>query len=181
MKDRVCPHKTMSHVDSAWLRMDDPTHLMIINGVTVTGEPMKIEEFKDVIRERMMSLPRFKCRVTPSSNGRRHIWEDCEDFDLDEHVVSAELEGDGARASCDCFSGAASAESERPGGGCPGEGEGGGGCPGEGEGGGGCPGEADAAVAFAVGAAVAGVVGAEPPCGSRGGGERALVLAKGRA
>ena len=38
----------LADVDSAWLRMDDPTNLMVVTGVMVTDTPLTFEEVRDV-------------------------------------------------------------------------------------------------------------------------------------
>ena len=75
----------LSSVDFAWLRMDDPTNLMHINGVLVLTEPVSLERFKEVLRRRLLPIPRFHRRVVVPKRGRPY-WETDPDFDLDHHV-----------------------------------------------------------------------------------------------
>ena len=51
-------------VDSAWLRMDEPGNLMVINAVMVLDEPVPFERYRDLVAERMLSLPRSTARRT---------------------------------------------------------------------------------------------------------------------
>ncbi|HYO15930.1 MAG TPA: wax ester/triacylglycerol synthase family O-acyltransferase [Thermoanaerobaculia bacterium] len=80
-------------VDHAWLRMDDPTNLMIINGVLVLAEPLGRDRVKELLRERLLSIERFRQRVV-----RRRgtpFWEIDPGFDLDEHLFESTLSAPG--------------------------------------------------------------------------------------
>lgn len=80
----------LSSIDFAWLRMDEPTNLMLINGVLVLGAPLAIERLRAVISERLLPIERFRQRVvTPPSGNPR--WETAPDFDLDRHVFAVTL------------------------------------------------------------------------------------------
>src|SRR6185369_12390054 len=67
------------------LRTDDPTNLMLINGLLVLHHPPDFERVREVIRERLVPIPRFRQRVAVSRRGRPR-WEADPDFDLDRHV-----------------------------------------------------------------------------------------------
>ena len=47
----------LSAVDHAWLRMDEPSNLMIINGVLVMDEPASFERIKAILRRRGTRTP----------------------------------------------------------------------------------------------------------------------------
>jgi WS/DGAT/MGAT family acyltransferase len=81
----------VSPVDHAWLRMDEPANLMQINGVLVLDQPVEVERIKDVIRRRLLPIPRFRHRVVAGSGGGSPRWEEDPGFDLDRHVVGARL------------------------------------------------------------------------------------------
>lgn len=53
----------MASVDAAWLRMEEPTNLMMITAVLWFDEPPDWERLKAVLRERMVGrFPRFRQR-----------------------------------------------------------------------------------------------------------------------
>ena len=74
----------MSAVDTAWLRMDRPTNLMMIVGVWVIDEPLDFVRFRQVISERFLRYERFRQR--PVDDGVGAAWELDHEFDLDNHV-----------------------------------------------------------------------------------------------
>lgn len=81
--------KPLSGVDTAWLRMDDPTNLMTITSVLVLDDPMDIDTLKEVVEERMLGFPRFRQRVS-DIDGNPH-WELDPHFDIDQHVRRSAL------------------------------------------------------------------------------------------
>jgi len=83
----------LSSVDHAWLRMDEPTNLMMINGVLALDEPVDFDRLRSVFRERLVVLPRFQQKVV-SGGGRPH-WEHDDGFDLDHHLVRVTLPAPG--------------------------------------------------------------------------------------
>jgi WS/DGAT/MGAT family acyltransferase len=88
----------MSNVDVAWLRMDEPTNLMMVNGVLVFDRPLAMERVRAVVERRMLPIPRFRQRVVRPARGRPH-WEDAADFRLDDHLSRTALPGDGGDAA----------------------------------------------------------------------------------
>lgn len=80
----------LSSVDFAWLRMDEPTNLMLINGVLVLEAPLAIESLRAVIVERLLPIERFRQRVVQEPGGASR-WEIARDFDLDRHVLAVTL------------------------------------------------------------------------------------------
>ena len=75
----------LSSVDFAWLRMDDPTNLMHINGVLVLDRPVAFESIRDIIERRLLAIPRFRNRVVVPKRGKPY-WEPDPHFDLANHV-----------------------------------------------------------------------------------------------
>lgn len=76
--------RPLTPVDHAWLRMDRPTNLMMINGVlAMEGTPDRAR-VRRVIEERILVLPRFRQKIV-YRNGRP-MWEDDPAFDLDAHL-----------------------------------------------------------------------------------------------
>ncbi len=92
---------TMSNADAAWLHMDRPVNLMVINAVMWTEDPVRVERVKDICRRRLVEpFPRFRQRVVESRlpGGVPH-WEACDDFDIDAHVHHIALPAPGDRAA----------------------------------------------------------------------------------
>ncbi|MGL5003622.1 MAG: wax ester/triacylglycerol synthase domain-containing protein, partial [Casimicrobium sp.] len=83
----------MSSVDTAWLRMDSTTNLMMIVGVMVFDTPLDVKRFKTLIEGRLLVYPRFKQYVV--DDGMAAHWIDDDDFDLDAHLHRVRLPGAG--------------------------------------------------------------------------------------
>ena len=87
----------MSSVDTAWLRMDRPSNLMMICGVQVLHERIALARLQSVLAKRFLRFPRFRQRVVQTPVGA--YWETDEDFDLTAHVQRVELRGRGGKAA----------------------------------------------------------------------------------
>ena len=81
----------MSAVDTAWLRMDRPSNLMMITGVMVFFRPIRLERVKRIIEERFLRFPRFRQR--PVQGSGVCWWEHSPDFSIDDHILSTSLPG----------------------------------------------------------------------------------------
>jgi WS/DGAT/MGAT family acyltransferase len=86
-------NEPLSPVDHAWLRMDEPTNLMMINGVLVLGEPVDFARLRSVFAQRLAVLPRFRQKVVVDG-GRPH-WEEDRAFDLGNHLLRVTLPAPG--------------------------------------------------------------------------------------
>jgi len=71
-------------IDTAWLRMDRPTNLMMICGMMLFDERVDLQALKEVIGTRMLCFHRFRQR--PVGQGSDAHWETDPHFDLDWHV-----------------------------------------------------------------------------------------------
>jgi WS/DGAT/MGAT family acyltransferase len=93
--------EAMSSVDAAWLGMDSPTNLMIINGVMLFDEPIDFEGFKAVLEKRLAgNYERFRQRIVESPPGtRRLFWEVDPHFDIRSHVRRIALPAPGDTAA----------------------------------------------------------------------------------
>ena len=98
LQDRAPARVPMSNVDFAWLRMDDPTNLMMISGVLVFEQPLPFERMRDAVEKRLLPIPRFHQRVIVPPSGRPY-WEVDPGFDLDAHLSRSTLPGDGGEAA----------------------------------------------------------------------------------
>ena len=74
----------ISHVDTAWLRMDRPENLMQILGVMVFKGRVDAERFKHTVARRMLRYERFRQIATEDADA--WWWVDDSDFDIDAHV-----------------------------------------------------------------------------------------------
>ncbi|HEX2642889.1 MAG TPA: wax ester/triacylglycerol synthase domain-containing protein, partial [Thermoanaerobaculia bacterium] len=81
----------LSAVDYAWLRMDDPTNLMMINGVLVMEGPVDLGRLREVMVKRLLPIPRFRQRVATPPKGGWPRWEADPDFDIDHHLTPVTL------------------------------------------------------------------------------------------
>ena len=66
----------MSNADAAWLRMDRPTNLMVINAVLLFDEPLDWRARRGaILRERLVErFPRFRQRVVePRAGSARRL------------------------------------------------------------------------------------------------------------
>lgn len=87
--------EAMSKVDTAWLRMERPTNLMMITGVLMLAEPLSLDRLKKLIEERFLAYPRFRQKAVEGATGA--VWEDDRDFDIDAHVRLTALPGRGGK------------------------------------------------------------------------------------
>jgi hypothetical protein len=58
--------KPLANVDTAWLRMEDPTNLMMITGMMTFDTPIPYETYKKVIEQRLLRFERFRQKVVHS-------------------------------------------------------------------------------------------------------------------
>lgn len=80
----------LTGVDIAWLRMDSPTNLMIINAMIIT-EDMEFKDFRNTIVNRFLRFPRFLTR--PAQVSGEYVWEKDPYFDISNHVKQVALPG----------------------------------------------------------------------------------------
>jgi diacylglycerol O-acyltransferase len=72
--------------DVAFLRMDRPTNLMVINFVMLFDERMEVQRLRAVIDARLVQrYPRFRQRIIEGANARPHLSDDPQ-FELDRHL-----------------------------------------------------------------------------------------------
>jgi diacylglycerol O-acyltransferase / wax synthase len=93
-KDRREP---VAPVDAAWLRMEDPTNLMMITGVLMFAQPLDPARFRAVIASRLVErFGRFRMRAVVPSGGAPY-WEEDLHFSLDAHIHRIALPAPGDR------------------------------------------------------------------------------------
>jgi WS/DGAT/MGAT family acyltransferase len=93
-------HHPMSSADAAWLHMDRPTNLMVINAVLWFDEPLDWARVKDVFQERVIdTFPRFRQRVVERRPAQTPAWEDDPSFDAALHFHRLRLPAPGDRGA----------------------------------------------------------------------------------
>ena len=95
--------EAMSKVDTAWLRMERPTNLMMITGVMMFAGPLVPAAIKQLLGERFLAYPRFRQKAVNTPSGAH--WETDGDFDLDWHVRVAALPGKADKIELENFVG----------------------------------------------------------------------------
>ena len=81
----------MSKVDTAWLRMESPTNLMMISGVLIFRERLDIVKVRKLLADRWLAYRRFRQRTVDT--GSAAFWETDSKLDMDWHVRLAALPG----------------------------------------------------------------------------------------
>ncbi|MDP1735220.1 MAG: wax ester/triacylglycerol synthase family O-acyltransferase [Sulfuritalea sp.] len=82
----------MSAVDTAWLRMDRPTNLMMIVGVMVFKERMDFDRLRNTVEARLVGrYRRFRQCAVQEVTGA--FWQDDPDFEIDAHLKRRVLPG----------------------------------------------------------------------------------------
>ena len=86
----------ISKVDTAWLRMEQPTNLMMINGVIMMDEQLNYECLLKTIEQRFLAFRRFSQKAVDGARGAYWVFD--EDFDIRQHVRRIALPGAADRA-----------------------------------------------------------------------------------
>ncbi|HYR00373.1 MAG TPA: wax ester/triacylglycerol synthase family O-acyltransferase [Casimicrobiaceae bacterium] len=81
----------ISAVDTAWLRMDRPSNLMMICTVLSFSEHVSLRALRRAVEGRFLRFPRFRQRPVQTPAGA--YWETPADFDVEHHVVHVALPG----------------------------------------------------------------------------------------
>ncbi len=74
----------LAPVDQAWLRMEDPTNLMMVTGILIFDQPLDFERLRATFEHRLLRFRRFRQRVVTVGNTAR--WEDDPNFTLSAHL-----------------------------------------------------------------------------------------------
>ena len=86
----------ISGVDTAWLRMEQPTNPMMIVGVMMLERAPRLAEVQRAVRSRFLAYRRFGCRVVHDASGA--WWEEDAEFDIDFHVQKASIPANAGKA-----------------------------------------------------------------------------------
>jgi len=79
----------MSKVDTAWLRMDTPSNLMMIVGVWSLQPGVSFAAVAERLENSLLKYSRFKQRVIEDAAGA--TWVDDRNFDLKNHLIAEKL------------------------------------------------------------------------------------------
>ncbi len=91
----------LSSADAAWLHMDRPTQLMVINILFMLDQPMEFEQLKSRVQERLVDeFPKFRRRVVESPLVLLPArWADDPDFAINHHLHHVALPAPGDDAA----------------------------------------------------------------------------------
>ena len=87
----------MSGIDTAWLRMEHPTNLMMIVGIMVFKEKLDFKKLQATIEQRFLTYPRFKQKAVQDPTGA--WWENDNNFDIKHHLKRVKLTGKNGRTA----------------------------------------------------------------------------------
>jgi diacylglycerol O-acyltransferase len=79
----------MTKVDTAWLRMDSHSNLMMINGVWTLSPGITWDALCERVQQRLLQYPRFRQRVVEDAAGA--TWVEDRNFDIAAHVLREKL------------------------------------------------------------------------------------------
>jgi WS/DGAT/MGAT family acyltransferase len=91
----------MSSVDTAWLRMDRPTNLMMIVAVFIFAGHVDYPRLRATIAARLAPFRRFRQRVVVEASGA--YWEDDPHYDVDAHLHRVALPGKADKAELERY------------------------------------------------------------------------------
>jgi diacylglycerol O-acyltransferase / wax synthase len=86
----------ISNVDLAWLRMEQPSNLMMITGVIVLEEPVEFGSFREVVLNRFLAFRRFRQKAVQHARGC--YWEKDDFFEPSAHIIRTALPGEAGKA-----------------------------------------------------------------------------------
>src|SRR3954464_8833419 len=96
--DGVSTHQHMTHADAAWLRMDRPANLMVINSLLFLERVPDWDRLRANHVERIVErFPRFRQIARPGGTLNGAHWEDDPQFDPDDHFHRIALPAPGDR------------------------------------------------------------------------------------
>src|SRR5499427_6642490 len=94
----------LSPVDAAWLRMEDPTNLMMVTGVLLFDGRLDLARLRSVIEERLLNFARFRQRVEEAQLGiGLPQWVTDRRFDLDAHIHNVALPAPADKTALEAF------------------------------------------------------------------------------
>src|SRR5256885_2611606 len=95
---------TLAPTDAAWLRMEDPTNLMMVTGVLLFDGRVRQDRLRAVVEERLLAFRRFRQRVADPPFGiGLPSWVDDDRFDLDAHLHRVALPEPADKAALETY------------------------------------------------------------------------------
>lgn len=85
----------ISSVDVAWLRMEQPSNLMMITGVIILDGVIDFDRFSEIILNRFLAFRRFRQKAVAGARGC--WWETDDDFEPSSHIIRAALPGNAGK------------------------------------------------------------------------------------
>ena len=77
----------LSNVDAAWLKMEDPTNMMMVTGVLTFPRPLDMAYLRGLIETRLLQFERFRQRVVrPRLPFAPDYWEFDPHFNVNAHL-----------------------------------------------------------------------------------------------
>ncbi|HEX7610670.1 MAG TPA: wax ester/triacylglycerol synthase domain-containing protein, partial [Solirubrobacteraceae bacterium] len=96
----------LSSADAAWLHMDRPSNLMVINTVLLFDKQLDWARLREVLRTRLVAPHRrFRQRVVEGRLARGPRWEDDPEFDVARHLHRRGLAAPGGEAALQALAG----------------------------------------------------------------------------
>jgi diacylglycerol O-acyltransferase / wax synthase len=90
----------LTTVDAAWLRMEDPTNLMMVSGIITFKKMIDFDHLKAVIEHKLLAFDRFRMRVVQSRLPfGSSYWEIDPTFNLNAHLHRVALPSPGNKAA----------------------------------------------------------------------------------
>lgn len=89
----------LSVVDMAWYQMEEPTNLMMVTGLVLFKEKVKLRTLREVLNRRMVQpfAPFHSVVVTSTIPGVPYQWEKDKHFDLSYHIRHISLPDPGGK------------------------------------------------------------------------------------
>ncbi|MEZ4591960.1 MAG: wax ester/triacylglycerol synthase family O-acyltransferase [Chloroflexota bacterium] len=90
----------LTTVDAAWLRMEDPTNLMMVSGIITFKKMIDFDHLRAVIEHKLLTFDRFRMRVVQSRLPfAPSYWEPDPTFNLNAHLHRVALPSPGDKAT----------------------------------------------------------------------------------
>ncbi len=107
------PSTPLSRVDRAFLNMERTTNPMVIVALIVLGAPLTRARLRERMGTRFTSCKRFLC--IPVEGLTQAIWQPFDQFNIDDHVLSAALPAPGGQRELEALVGELASEPLPPG------------------------------------------------------------------
>ncbi len=95
------PRERISGVDTAWLRMEHPTNLMMIVGVMMFEGKVSVAAVRRIVEARFLAYRRFACRAVQEPGGA--FWEEDGAPNLSEHIQRVSLAAPGGKVELEAL------------------------------------------------------------------------------